>query len=143
MSNAERIGTAIKSAVEALALAGVTEVTIRKAPTLPQGAAVPQVIIVVAEGTPAERLFADQWMVMYEASIIYVTTGGEKLGEDTTLRTIRVALETLVIDDETYEDVPGFNVANPRGTPAYNPAALNALYNYTTVTATVEVEETR
>lgn len=152
-SSAELIGTAIAAAVPTTcgALAAIP-VKVRKLPTLVDGESAPLIVVVVAEEGDSEHLAVglptdaakalDR--VTYPASVTLITEGGNQVAESPTVRQWREDAKAALNAPSTYTGLcVGFNEVIPGGKAPFDRGGLKATKNYTTVTARVEVLETR
>jgi hypothetical protein len=144
VSVAGDIADAIVTAVEALALTGVT-VKRRKLPSLPQGEDPPQVVVSIGDEPDTEYLTAVENLNRYPVAVTIVTAGGKKLADDETLRTWRQSVRRTLDDLErtTFAAVTGFNRVTTGGKSPFNPQALAKDLNYSVQVFTVEVLEQR
>lgn len=143
MSVAADIADAVVTAVEALALTGVTVVR-RKTPSLPPGVSPPQVVVSVGEEGDTDYLTATLCLVTYPVSVTVVTAaGGKKLVDDDTLRGWREQIRGAVDAKTAFAAVSEFNAVHSGGRAPFDPAALAKDLNYSTQTFTVEAIEAR
>lgn len=144
LSVSEAVGDVGKSAVEALALSGVTVVK-RKTPSVPEGttAPLPQVVITVGEEGPTEYLTATTKLKTYPLAATIVTAGGVPLADDPTVRAWRQQIEEKLDARATWAGLAGFNEVNITNKLPFDASALAKDFNYSPVVAEVEVLEAR
>lgn len=143
-STSERVGDIAKSAVQALALSGVTVVK-RKTPSLPEGtsAGLPQVVISVGEEGRTEYLSATKKLKTYPVAATIVTAGGQQAADDATVRDWRQRIELKLEARATWTGLAGWNRVVITNKAPFDQATLSKDYNYATVVAEIEVVETR
>lgn len=141
---ATNIANAVKTAVEALSLAGVTVVR-RKTPSVPEGtsAGLPQVVVSVREDVETERLTAVTKRRRFRFAVTIVTAGGQKLADDDTVHTWRESIDDAVFDKQraTFSAVAGFIHLKALGGPVFDPAALPKDFNYSPLSYEAELIE--
>lgn len=147
MSVAADIAAAVSAAMTALNIANCTVAT-RKRPSLPPGkelaAGESAIVISVSDEQSAVRASADKVLITRTVHVAYIETGGEKLGESSTLRTRSENIRRALSDYATYASVATFNDVNISRVMAYEQAALNAsALNYAMHAVSVETHEER
>ncbi len=152
-SSAELIGTAIVAAsVRTCGLATGINVVFRKQPVLLDDESAPIIVVCIGEEGDTEHLAmglpgdASRGLdrVTYPASATLITDGGNLAGDNPDVREWREAQKAVLNAPSTYTGLcSGFNEVIPGGKPPFEKSALKATKNYTTVTARVEVLETR
>lgn len=152
MSVANDIGAAILTALRAATFTVSTGPTVnlpderivrRKVPELPQGDAVPQIIVVVGDDPEQERLTATAKLKRWRVAVVIVTATGGQLQDDERLRTWRDTVDGVVYDSQrtTFSAVTGFNEVRASGRSPFDPAGAGRDYVFSTQTYTVEVIE--
>lgn len=147
MSVAGDIAAAISTAITALNIPDCT-IAIRKRPSLPPGkelaAGESAVVISVSEEQSALKTCADKALITRTVHVAYIETGGEKLGESSTLRDRSESIRRVLSDYATYASVAMFNDVNISRVSPYEQAAMNATaLNYAMHAASVETHEER
>lgn len=142
MSVAGDIADAIVTAVEGLALTGVTVVR-RKTPSLPAGVDPPQVVVSVAEEGDIRPHTATKDLVRYPVAVTIVTGGGKKLADDDTVRDWRESIRVAVNTRATFSGVGEFNQVDPGGRAPFTAAALAKDLNHSVLVFTVTTREAR
>lgn len=146
MAIATDVATAVETAVQALALAGVgnDQVVRRKVPDVPEGAELPQVVISVGEEGDVRFVdFEGTVVVRYPVAVTIVTDGGAKLADDATVRTWRESIRKKCGDRATYAGVTGFLEVTASGGPPFDRRALSLDFNYSVYSFDVTVLENR
>ena len=143
MSKANDVSAAVKTAIDALALSGVT-CTRRKIPVLPYGKDPPEAVVSIGEEGDTTYLdFEGNVIVRYPCAVTLVTGGGSATADDTTLRDWRESIRKEIDDPVTYSGVSGFHRVSSTGRAPFDTAALSKDFNFSVHVFTVEVLETR
>lgn len=132
MSVANDIGTLTVTAIRAIGLETSTgvelddaNVVLRKKLELAPKEEPPKVLVVVGEEGEVERLTARTKLKRWPVSVAVVTAGGNKLQDDTRLRTWREEIESKLHDDRTtFAGLTGFNLCTAEGLAPFDPGAL-------------------
>jgi hypothetical protein len=142
VSVAGDIADAAVDAIDSLALTGVT-VAKRKTPSVPEGMALPLVVVSVAEEGDSEYVFAGKVVVTYPEAVTIVTANASPLQENGTIRTWREAIRKKLEDRTSWSAVAEFNDLHSGGKEPYDRAALAKDLNYSSLIFRVEALEDR
>lgn len=119
-----------------------------KAPSLPPGVNPPLIVVVVGEmGAEGETqwLTAAHKLNKYPTTVVLITGGGSKLGDDANLREVRELIEDTIDDKRvtTFASVTGFVRVQTTGQAPFDTSVLPKGLNYSSQKFNVSVIEAR
>lgn len=115
----------------------------RKFAEVPQGGAVPQIIVVVGEDAETERLTATAKLKRWRVAVVIVTATGGQLQDDARLRDWRDTVDAVAYDAQraTFASVTGFNEVRATGRSPFDAQAAGRDYVFSTQNYEVQVIE--
>lgn len=150
MSTAGDVAALTVAAVQGIGLvkAGGTaldsaSVVLRKVPSLPSGKEPPQVVVTVEDEGQTEYLTATTKLKKCAVAVTIISGNGQKLLDDSTVRTWRQQIEGVLDRRSTWVTLTGWSETNVTNKAPFDTGALSKDLNYSIVAAEVQVVEVR